>query len=84
MVWRQPGDKPLSEPRMQGRIYASLGLNELISLHSWDYIARNLARAGPTVPLSCQWSVAQQRDSRPGYSQPCNGNTLVQVVLYRV
>ena len=33
MAWRQPGDKPLSEPMMVSLlthvIYASLGLNEL-------------------------------------------------------
>ena len=31
MAWRRPGDKPLSEPMIDHwRIYASLGLNELI------------------------------------------------------
>ena len=31
MAWRRPGNKPLSERRMEiyWRIYASLGLNEL-------------------------------------------------------
>ena len=35
MAWRRPGDKPLSEPVMVNfwRIYASLGLNELINLN---------------------------------------------------
>ena len=34
MAWRRPGDKPLSEPKMgiYWRIYASLGLNEILYL----------------------------------------------------
>ena len=38
MAWRRPGDKPLSEPMMVNywRKYASLGLNELISLNDED------------------------------------------------
>ena len=38
MAWRRPGDKPLSEPMMANywRKYASLGLNELISLNDED------------------------------------------------
>ena len=34
MAWRPPGDKPLSEPMIvYWRIYAQLGLNELIKLN---------------------------------------------------
>ena len=33
MAWRRPGDKPLSEPMMiYRRIYASLGLNDLMAI----------------------------------------------------
>ena len=39
MAWRQPGDKPLSEPMMICLLtYASLGLNELFAMgQSYDY-----------------------------------------------
>ena len=37
MAWRRPGDKPLSEPRMESLVtYASLGLNELMHVSSFD------------------------------------------------
>ena len=32
MAWRRPGDKPLSEPMIYRRIYASFGLNKLMPL----------------------------------------------------
>ena len=40
MAWRQPGDKPLSEPMMASLLthiglYASLGLNELTLIPAW-------------------------------------------------
>ena len=39
IAWRRSGDKPLSEPMMVRRIYASLGLNELNSLKVTSVVA---------------------------------------------
>ena len=51
MVWRRPGDKPLSEPMMldDRRIYSPLGLNGEIN----EYNFTNLHPTTTDVFLSC-------------------------------
>ena len=53
MAWRRPGDKPLSEPRMEiyWRIYASLGLNEL----SWWLMQQAITAWCNMESLGPQW-----------------------------
>ena len=77
MAWRRSGDKPLSEPIVYWRIYASLGLNELRTWKKFSSMAAWASTPQMDRIITHHWNYRKVSNIRRTKCQNLNDSRLV-------